>query len=121
MGPFSITAVASLDAHIAGQYGQHADRTGGLLSVGMALRPPALGNVSRFGHADFPGQLKDALGWDTGYRGSPDRGFRGAVWAAAQNVILVTVARGDTLGHGGLIIAHAITVQKILVHQVFGH
>ena len=104
---------------LAGQQRQHHDGPAVQLAVAAALRAPALHDVQRLGSADLGRQLLDAVGGDAADGGGPLGGLLHHVVAGAHDVVLVGLALAlGALGHGVLVVADAVGVQELLVHQV---
>ena len=111
---------AAGDAHVAGEDGQHADGARGLLAVDLALRAQALNHSARLGGGYLTGQVDDGLLRHARDVGRPRRGLGRAVGTLAQDVGLVGRPGRRSLGQGVLVVADAVGVEEVLVHQVLG-
>ena len=58
---FTRTAVAAVDTDISGQTRQHRNCTGSLFTVGMALWPPTLADISRLSGGNFSRQTHNGI------------------------------------------------------------
>ena len=119
VGGLTRAAVPAVDPDVPGEDRQHRDSAGGQLAVRLALRSPALADISRFSRADFPGKLNDAIGGNTGDAGGPLRRFRRVVIALAENIRFVVTVSRRAFRQRFFVIADAVFVEERLVDQVF--
>ncbi len=120
-GAFAHAGITAIYADVTGEYRQHGDCACGLLPVRVALRSPALANVSRFRRADFPRQLNDFFRRNTGNLRGPLRRFSNTVVALTQNIgFIVRVTRGRG-GQSGFVVADAVFIQKRFINKIFGN
>ena len=83
---FARPGIPALNAHVAGEYGEHTDGAGNVFPVGGALRAPALTDEARPGPGDLAGQLFDTGRGNPGDARGPCRSLWRLVRALPQNV-----------------------------------
>ena len=114
------TGVGRRLADLAHKLGEQQDGAGRGVAVRAALRAVPLADKAGLGLADLVGELDDAPFGDAGDLRGPCRRLFDHVIARAHDIGVVGAVLGRALGQGLLVVAHAVGVQEVHVHEVRG-